>query len=90
MFVYEKINYFLWVKIPSVDHLVALLQPADPWHLAAGRSSIHVDDEIVFSHKHLQTAHHIPAEEDTRGFQWGSFGTLRIQNNASLQKYLHN
>ena len=43
------------------------------WHLAPGRSSVHVDDEIVFSHEHLQTAHHIPGEDDT-ALGSGSFG----------------
>lgn len=47
---------------PSVNHLVTFLEPADPRHLTARSGSIHVDDQVIFSHKHLQAAHHIPAE----------------------------
>lgn len=50
---------FVWF-LPSVNHLVALFEPADPRHLAPRGGSIHVDNQIVFSHQHLQTAHHVP------------------------------
>lgn len=45
---------------PPVDHLVTFLEPADPGHLTPGCCSVHVDDQIIFSHEHLQTAHHVP------------------------------
>lgn len=49
---------------PSVNHLVTLLEPADPRHLAARCGSIHVDDQIIFSHEHLQTADDVAAWEE--------------------------
>lgn len=50
----------LWVFLPSVNHLIALFQPADSRHLAAWSSSIHIDYHVVLSHQHLQAAHYIP------------------------------
>lgn len=57
-YVLSVYNFFL--VSPSVNHLVTLLQPADPRHLTARSGSIHVDDQVIFSHKHLQTAYNIP------------------------------
>lgn len=57
-YVQSVYNFFL--VSPSVNHLVTLLQPADPRHLTARSGSIHVDDQVIFSHKHLQTAYNIP------------------------------
>ena len=45
---------------PSVNHLVTLLEPADPGHLTPRSGTVHVDDQVIFSNEHLQTAHHIP------------------------------
>lgn len=50
---------------PSVNHLVTFLEPADPWHLTPRSGSVHVDDQVIFSHEHLQAAHYIPVERKT-------------------------
>lgn len=46
---------------PSVNHLVTFLEPADPRHLTPRSGPVHVDDQVIFGHKHLQAAHHIAA-----------------------------
>lgn len=56
---------FHFFLLPPVNHLVAFLQPADPGHLAPRSGSIHVDDQVIFSHEHLQAANHIPAGQRT-------------------------
>lgn len=49
------------ICLPSVNHLVAFFQPADSRHLTPRGGSIHVNDQVVFSHQHLKTADHISA-----------------------------
>lgn len=66
---FEDLNFLksIYIKVstifvPSVDHLIALLEPANAGHLTPWRSSIHVYDQVILRHQHLQTAHHIPEE----------------------------
>lgn len=47
---------------PSVDHLVAFLQPAQARHSSVGCGAIQVDDHVVLRHHQLQGADHIAAE----------------------------
>lgn len=50
---------------PSVDHLVALLQPAEAGHSSVGGGAVQVHDHVVLGHHQLQRANHIP--EQRRG-----------------------
>lgn len=47
---------------PSVDHLVAFLQPAQARHSSVGCGAVQVDDHVVLRHHQLQGADHIAAE----------------------------
>lgn len=45
---------------PSVDHLVAFLQPAEAGHSPVGGGAVQVHDHVVLRHHQLQRADHIP------------------------------
>lgn len=45
---------------PSVDHLVALLQPAQAGHPSVGGGAVQVHDHVVLGHHQLQRANHVP------------------------------
>lgn len=45
---------------PSIDHLVALLQPADAGHPPPGRGAIQVHDHVILCHQEFQTADDVP------------------------------
>lgn len=47
---------------PSVDHLVAFLQPAQARHSSVGCGAVQVDYHVVLRHHQLQGADHIAAE----------------------------
>lgn len=47
---------------PSVDHLVAFLQPAQARHSSVGCGAVQVDYQVVLRHHQLQGADHIAAE----------------------------
>ncbi len=49
-------------ELPSFDHLVASLEPADAGHPPARRGSVQIDDHIVLRYQQLQTTDHIPAD----------------------------
>lgn len=44
---------------PSVDHLIAFLQPSKARHSSVGRGSIQVHNHIVLGHHQLQCADHV-------------------------------
>lgn len=48
---------------PSVNHLIAFLQPAKTRHSSVGRCSVQVHDHVVLRHHQLQRADHVA--EDT-------------------------
>lgn len=52
--------------IPSVNHLIAFLQPANAWHFTTRGSSVNVNDQVVLRDQHLQTAHHVPEGQHAR------------------------
>lgn len=72
------------ISIPSVDHLIALLEPANAGHLAPRRSSIHVYDQVILCHQHLQTAHHIPEEQVWRQCERVKRSQIRKSQNKKV------
>lgn len=55
--------YISFMCLPSVNHLVAFFQPADSRHLTPRGGSIHINDQVIFGHQHLETADHISADQ---------------------------
>lgn len=47
---------------PSVDHLIAFLQPAKAGHSSVGCGSIQVHDHVVLCNHQLQCADHVTKE----------------------------
>lgn len=70
LFKYKTDVYKSFFFIPSVNHLIAFLQPANAWHFTTRGSSVNVNDQVVLRHQHLQTAHHVP--EGQHAWEWTS------------------
>ena len=47
-------------SLPSVDHLVAALQPAQVGHLLLRSGTVEIHDHVVLDDEQLQRAHHVP------------------------------
>lgn len=72
------------LSIPSVDHLIALLEPANAGHLVPRCSSVHVYDQVILRHQHLQTAHHIPEEQVWRPHERVKRSQIRKSQNKEV------
>lgn len=78
--------------LPSVDHLVTFLKPADPRHLTPRSGSVHVDDQVIFSHEHLETAHHIPGGAGRHAFyqnHWVTSKQIKSAVTDSQEEVFH-